>query len=57
METKFNVGEKVFIKGEVLDIKITKDTIVYSVMLDEKKGALRVSENNLEKVKEKENHG
>ena len=34
MTTKFDVGQTVFIKGKVVDIKITKNVVLYSVEYD-----------------------
>ena len=59
MQTKFNIGDTVLIKGTIRRIEITRGCIYYDVDTDgsgiENYGFSRVSEGDLEQWKEKEN--
>lgn len=59
MQTKFNIGDSVLIKGIVRRIEISRGCIYYDVDTEgsgiENYGFSRVTESDIEKWKEKEN--
>ena len=48
MKTKFDVGQTVLLKVTVKEITVTEDGAIYSIMIPNKKSAIKVHERELE---------